>query len=234
MGIGIGFQRMFGVRDQARTVSRFDSQMGGGCPLILTEMDMDDMFWEIPTQEVFKAVEWAIKNVKGGGGQVFFSLAEGNMRQIDWLGASSSKSFTVLCSTKVLLLLIEPFVKFDVTECNLLVLGNLILKQGRKGVPIEGFLSTQLAELWALWREYANLSGDSCDQTATLMNEQVKANPRDESTINLLPPLAFWPSLSLTGDSDFTLGLSESQHMNYMVGMVRSPNIAQVTPAQRH
>ena len=56
------------------------------------------------------------------------------------------------------------------------------------------------------------------------------ANPRDESSNNLLPPLPFWPSLSLTGDSDFTLGSSESQHMNYMVGMVRSPNIAQVTP----
>ena len=124
----------------------------------------------------------------------------------------------------------EQFVKFDVTKCNLLVLGNLILKQGRKGVRIGGFLSAQLAELWALWREYVNLSGVSCDQTATLLNEQVRANPREETTKDLLPPLPFCPSLSLTGDSDFTLGSSESQHMNYMVGMVRSPNMALVTP----
>ena len=68
MGIGIGFQRMFGVRHQARTVSRFIAQMGGACLLTLTEMDIGDMFWEIPTQEVFKAVEWAIKHVKGGAG----------------------------------------------------------------------------------------------------------------------------------------------------------------------
>ena len=166
-----------------------------------------------------------MRQVKGGGGQFFFSLAKGNMRQLDWLGASSSKTFTILCSAEV-----EQFVKFDVTECNLLVLGNLILKQGRKGVPIGGFLSAQLAELWALWREHENLSGYSCDQTTTLVNEQVKANSPDESTNNLLPPLPFWPPLFLTGDSDFTLGSSESQHMNYMIGIVRSPNIAQVTP----
>ena len=47
MGIGIGFQQMFGVRDQARAVSRFIAQMGGNCLLTLSEMDMDDMFWEI-------------------------------------------------------------------------------------------------------------------------------------------------------------------------------------------
>ena len=157
MGIGIGFRRMFGVRAQARAVSRFIAQMGGNCLLTLSEMDMDDMFWEIPTQEVFKAVEWAIRHVKGGGGQLFFSLAKGNMRQLDWLGSSSGKSFVVLSPTEV-----EQFVKFDVTDCNLLVLGGLILKQGRKGVPIGGFLSAQLAELWALWREYVHLSGHPC------------------------------------------------------------------------
>ena len=101
---------------------------------------------------------------------------------------------------------------------------------GPKGVPIGGFLSAQLAELWALWREYVNLSGDSCDLTATLVKNQVRCNPCDEETKELLPPLPFWLSLSLTGDSDFTLGSSESQNMNYMVGMVRSPNIALVTP----
>ena len=55
-GIGIGFQGMLGVRDQARTVARFDSQMGGDYPL-LAEMDMDDMFWENPIQKVFQAVK---------------------------------------------------------------------------------------------------------------------------------------------------------------------------------
>ena len=87
------------------------------------------------------------------------------MRQLDWPGASSSKSFTILCSTEV-----EQLVKFDVTESNSLVLGNFIVKQGRKGVPIGGFLLAQLAELWALWREHENLSGDSFDQTTALVN----------------------------------------------------------------
>ena len=52
MGIGIGFPRMFGVRDQTRGASRYNTQMGGGCPLVPTEMDMDDMCWEIPTLDV--------------------------------------------------------------------------------------------------------------------------------------------------------------------------------------
>ena len=34
--------------------------IGGGSTLILAEMDIDDMFWEIPTQEFFRAVKWAI------------------------------------------------------------------------------------------------------------------------------------------------------------------------------
>ena len=193
--------------------------------MILAEMDMDDMSREIPTLDGFQAVEW----VKGGGGQLFFSLATGSMRQLDWLAASSGKSFTVVSSNEV-----KQFDKFDFTECNLLVLRHLILKQGRKGAPIEGFLSAQLANLWALWREHESLSGDLCDQTATQVNEQVRANPRDKSTALVLPPPLHWPSLSLIGDSDFTLRSTESTYMNFMTGMVRPPNIAQVSPELLH
>jgi len=31
----------------------------------LCEMDMEDMFWEIPTHEVFQALDWAIGEIKG-------------------------------------------------------------------------------------------------------------------------------------------------------------------------
>ena len=55
------------------------------------------------------------------------------MRQLDWLGASSGKRSTVLSSTEM-----KQYAEFDATKCNLLVLGQLILKQGRKGVPING------------------------------------------------------------------------------------------------
>ena len=151
------------------------------------------------------------------------------MRQLDWLGASLGKSFTVLSSKEV-----KQFVEFDVTECNLLVVGQRILKEGRKVVPIGGFVSAQLAELWALWREHENLSETSCDQTGTRVNEQVRANPRDKGTDLLLPPPPHWPSLSLTGDSDFCLGSTESTYMNFMSDMVPSPNIAQVTPELLH
>ena len=45
------------------------------------------------------------------------------------------------------------YVLFDTSQCNLFTLGQLIIKQGAKGVPTGGFLSAQLAEIWAIWRE---------------------------------------------------------------------------------
>ena len=49
----------------------------------MDEMDMDDMFWEIPTQDVFKALTWSIKKVQWGRSPLLFSLAKGGQRAFD-------------------------------------------------------------------------------------------------------------------------------------------------------
>ena len=83
-----------------------------------------------------------------------FSIAKGGLRQRDWIGNSSSKDFNTISPTEV-----SRYVTFDTKVCNLLTLGPLILKQGLKGAPIGGFLSAQLAEIWATWREVHYLRG---------------------------------------------------------------------------
>ena len=53
------------------------------------------------------------------------------------------------------------FVEFDMTENVFLTVGAIILCQGARGIPIGGFLSAQIAEIWACWKEYTGFFGDS-------------------------------------------------------------------------
>ena len=155
--LGIGFQRLLGVRDQARAFHRLQGQMGldEGTPSErvaatprqndLCEMDMDDMFWEIPTQEVFQSLEWALGEIKGRRDHLWFSIAKGGLRERDRLGRASSKDYDIFEDEEV-----TRYVTYDVRSCNLFTLGPLVLRQGAKGVPIGGYLSAQLAEIWAM------------------------------------------------------------------------------------
>ena len=59
---------------------------------------------------------------------------------------------------------------------NLVVLGPLSLRQGLKGVPVGGFLSAQLAELWCMWREWVNMFGD---KAATLPHRWKENTPAE-------------------------------------------------------
>ena len=49
--------------------------------------------------------------------------------------------------------MLRRFVKYDIRENNLFLLDQIVLQQGSSGVSIGGFLSAQLTELWALWKE---------------------------------------------------------------------------------
>jgi len=143
--------------------------MGGGHNIVLTEMDMGNMFWEIPTNKVFEALEWAISHAKEGRASLYFSLCKGGLKHLDWLGASSSKDFDVLNLQEVL-----DYVTFNIQNCTLLTLGPLILQQGRKRVPIGGYLSAQLAEIWAMWREDSTLGSKGLRALATRVNEDLR------------------------------------------------------------
>ena len=56
--------------------------------------------------------------------------------------------------------LVTRFVRFDTYDNVLFVAGPVILRQGLRGVPIGGFISAQLAEIWAIWREVTALHGE--------------------------------------------------------------------------
>ena len=49
---------------------------------------------------------------------------------------------------------------FELFYNTLFVLGPLVMCKGEKGVPIGGFLSAQMSEMWCLWREALYLFGD--------------------------------------------------------------------------
>ena len=76
-GKGIGVQDLKGVRDQIESFRRLQGMGGGGggpdtkkedwFPPEPTEMDMDDMFWEIPKNEVILSLDWALKSLRGEG-----------------------------------------------------------------------------------------------------------------------------------------------------------------------
>ena len=58
------------------------------------------------------------------------------------------RTFFVLSEVELL-----RFVEYDIYYHNLFTIGPLIMHQGAKGVPIGGFVSAPIAELWAMWRE---------------------------------------------------------------------------------
>ena len=112
------------------------------------------MFWEIPLDQIVMAIDWAHSTLAGARDNLWFSIAKGGQKQLDRIGIASSSDFTPIPFQEV-----KHYVTFDTKFCNLYTLGELILQQGLKGVPIGGFLSAQLAEIWATWREAMFLFG---------------------------------------------------------------------------
>ena len=104
------------------------------------------------------------KKLRGGRNNLWFSIAKGGQRHLDRV-ATSSSDFTTISFDEV-----KRYVVFDTEFCNLFTIGELIIQQGLKGVPIGGYLSAQLAEIWATWRESTFLYGDSKHLTETLVN----------------------------------------------------------------
>ena len=65
-------------------------------------------------------------------------------KDLDRFGKNSEKSFVTLSEEEVL-----RFVEFDMAANVFLTVGPVILSQGAKGIPIGGFLSAQIVEIWA-------------------------------------------------------------------------------------
>ena len=211
------FQQLLGVRDQARAVLRLCANASSKTFL---EKDMEDMFWEIPKQDAMAAVRWACSLVKpfASTQSLTFAFAKGHLKHLDRIGTWSSDQFYNISCDAVL-----RYVQLELFENELFVLCPLILSQGDKGVPIGGFLSAQISELWELWREVQYVFGD---QQAAVAEQWCAA------ILPLLPTLVAavdTVELSLIGDTDFTLSPIFAQTMVCRQKIMVHPRIAQVS-----
>ena len=100
------------------------------------------------------------------------------------------------------------------------------MHQGAKGVPIGGFLSARIAELWAMWRGSFFIFGEYKGQTCPLVEEELL--PQWEET--QLPGKP--PTSGLSGKTDFTWSPLEAASKIFLGGMVRSPEIKNLTRNQ--
>ena len=132
------------------------------------EIDMEDMFWEIPQEEVAKALDWAMRLARGKKEILRFCLHRRGVRKLDRLGRGSSSDYVSISEEEVL-----RYVLFDIEDDTLLAFGRLILRQGGKGVPIGRLLSAQLAEIWCSWREATWLFGEAKGEVETKLNGQL-------------------------------------------------------------
>ena len=79
-----------------------------------------------------------------------------------------------------------------------------------------------MAEIWATWREVTYLFGASKGVMEVAVNEPIGSWGREQGVVGPLP------TLTLSGNTNFTLAPLEAQTMSYHGGMMRSRSIAQV------
>ena len=204
---------MRGTRDQCFAAKRLQEILGPQDSPWALEMDMDDMFWELSVEETKKAPKWAFRVVSGK--KTFWAcIHKGGLRELDRVGVGSADNF-VSTSEKA----ITEYVDFDVRDNNLFRVGPLILEQGLRGVPIGGFLSAQLSEIWAIWREELYALGPEKEATAAKVTEELRS-AYPNTRVNV----------TLTGAMDFTLAPDTLRTMSIVSKMCRAVNIAEVTP----
>ena len=97
-----------------------------------------DMFWEIPAEQIFESVQWIFgmiaKKQCTKVDTVCFSIFK-ESKYLDRAETAANKSFFQVTAPQI-----ERFVRFDCEDNVLLVIGELVLKQGLRGVPINGFI----------------------------------------------------------------------------------------------
>ena len=97
-----------------RSLSRMGAR-GGDCSFL--EQDTEDMFWNIPKDEVFRAVRWACSMVRKRPKTLYFSIAKAGLKQLDKLAKASLKILFLFSKMEL-----NRYVTFDVRLNNLFTL----------------------------------------------------------------------------------------------------------------
>ena len=150
---------MLGVRDMVFVGRRLSPLCRNAS---FREMDIDDMFWNLDKEEVVEAIEGSIGIMLRGKREtnLWFSIHKSGERSLDRLGKSSCEDFFCFESTAVV-----KYVKWDLFNNTLFCVGPLVMAQGKRGVPIGGFISAQCAELWCIYREHLTLTRNAVEVT---------------------------------------------------------------------
>ena len=153
------------------------------------------------------------------GTRLWFSLSR-EAKSLDRIGKSSHKQFRILSEEEV-----TCFVDYDLFDNVLFVLQRLVLQQGGSGVPIRGFISAQLAELWALWRENVKLRGEDAVRQG-FENDWNRALHNDPPLFDSIKPPDGHPRPnmqgSVSGKTDFSMSPDTSDTMQVCGNMMRS------------
>ena len=169
----LGMPVMTGVRDVLGSLGRLRLVCSTVRP---DEADMTDMFWHTPKDDVVPSLDsiFALLEREKRGCAKFFSLHKFGEKTLDRLGTATGVDFRVMSRSEL-----PAFVTWDLHHNTGLVLPQLLLWQGDRGVPIGGHLSAQLAELWALARELGWVFGDRKPELLEAWQEALCARVRD-------------------------------------------------------
>ena len=153
----LGFPGMLGLRDVIFAARRVGATPGG---LELKEMDMDDMFWEIPQTEVIASVRWLISTLHArnkkpvpkltrqtsqqtlevpaadalGVETLWFSISKPGDKSLDRVGKAIGRDFRMITTEQII-----RFLHFNMKGNTLLVAGRVLLQQGQSGGWVAGY-----------------------------------------------------------------------------------------------
>ena len=169
------------------------------------------MYWEVPKEEMLQSLTWAMDLLGKGKTELFFSLAKGGLNELDRVGTASSNHFVVVTGRQV-----KTYVEFELFDNCFFTMGPLIMLQGTTGIPIGGFLSAQLTELWCIWRE------------VTAMRRDCRVKTEQAFAVHCTDHFALPATLHLADPSDFSMS-PDDQGMISETDIQRSTNVPEVT-----
>ena len=197
---------MLGVRDQIMAATRLVGQVGD---IRFLEQDMEDMYWEVPKDEMLQSLTWALALLSKGKTVLSFSIAKGDLNELDRVGSASGEHFVVLTGRQV-----KIYVEFELFDNCFFTMGPLVLLQGTTGIPIGGLLSAQLTALWCIWRE-----------VTTMQRKNRVAVTESKFTKHCSDHFGLPTTLHLADPSDFSTG--PDSRGCYVMLRSRTPQVSQ-------